>query len=844
MSFNNRGGGRGSSGGGRGGFTPFAAPVVNPAPIQVANTYRAESAPTFSAKQENAPSQGDYNGNNSYQAAEVTPVQNLQGQQFISAPTRQSFEAYQGPFSSNSDQQQVPVQQFAAPQEQQNFAAQAPAQQQPFVAQAPIQQQFGASTGFGQVQQPQVFAQQPQAFAQQPQAFAQQPQQAATPQVFAQQIATPQVFSQQAHLEVQAPTYTAAPESTPYFVGGSNATPVGRGGGRGAMPFNSGRGGFSGRGNSSGNEEAPAPAGRGGFSGRGNTSFPPAFNGEEGGRGGFSGRGRGNVVFSHSGDSNRGSSRGGGYRGNCDGDERGGRGGYRGRGGEDGERQGNYRGGGNEESAEGEEGGGRGGYNNRGGRGGGRGGGFSEGARDIGSQMEEEDAATRERQPIPYFVPSDRPVDELFLDDKKDADYFGTVDDLDDDILVTHGTDNFIKYDSWAECELHPQLLANIKASGYIKPRKIQAYAMPFVVQKIDLKAQGETGSGKSAAFLVPIIDDIKRNFEGPSEPCCPIALIIAPTRELVLQTHEQARKFSNGMGVTVAKCYGQYSVRENINELERGCNILCATPGRLKHFVEREHVNLKNLQYLVLDEADSLFESSFLSTIQETLLIGNCPPVDKRTTLLFSATFPDQIEDFAAELLKPDHAVIKNASFNTANKRVKHTFYKVPYPEKQNRVCELLLAEVEESFALGKPLRRTLIFVEMKRIADALALFLIEKKVRAVSINGDRPQSAREQALNDFRTHKVDVLVATDVCARGLDIKDLDHVINVDLSKSFVTFIHRCGRAGRLHEGFATSFYNPRKDAEIKDQIIGMLQHTGQPIPAIFNDEEEEEED
>uniref|UniRef100_A0A0N4ZF18 RNA helicase n=1 Tax=Parastrongyloides trichosuri TaxID=131310 RepID=A0A0N4ZF18_PARTI len=431
-------------------------------------------------------------------------------------------------------------------------------------------------------------------------------------------------------------------------------------------------------------------------------------------------------------------------------------------------------------------------------------------------------------------VPVDRSVDTLFEEDSRNNMYYSQVLDQDEDIDV-EGTDIIVKYSTWPECEFSKELMANIKTTGYVQPRNIQAYTMPLIVEGKDVKAQAETGSGKTAAFLLPIIDDIIIN-NPERKNRSPIAIIISPTRELALQTHEQARKFAYNTGVTAAKCYGQYKISENLAELDRGCDILSSTPGRLKSFVENGDILLQCLKYFILDEADELFNGSFIDIIRECMTIGGAPPKEKRVNLLFSATFPNGVEELASEILKEDYVTVLNKSANGANRKVDHLILQVDQGSKNRTVIDMLLKEKKMSEEEGKPLRRTLVFVAKKAQADILSLMFCESGLQALSLNGDRPQKLREEALNDFRAHKISVLIATDVCARGIDIKDLDHVINVDLPKEYVTFVHRVGRTGRLHAGFATSFYDPSYDRNLKEPLVDLLNISGKEIPPFLS--------
>lgn len=212
----------------------------------------------------------------------------------------------------------------------------------------------------------------------------------------------------------------------------------------------------------------------------------------------------------------------------------------------------------------------------------------------------------------------------------------------------------------------------------------------------LDVKGHAETGSGKTAAYLLPIIAEIaqkKSTGAWSSEVCSPLAIIIGPTRELVLQVYEQAMKFAVATGVTVAKAYGQYSPGKNARDIREGCDILCATTGRLKHFTESGDVRCTNVKYLVLDEADSLLEDTFIHDIRHITSSHGFPQKEDRQTMLFSATFSDSVNQFAKEILREDCAFI-SINKNSTNKRIKQEFTVVDEHEKCNRLYELLSTE------------------------------------------------------------------------------------------------------------------------------------------------------
>nr|CAD2208192.1 unnamed protein product [Meloidogyne enterolobii] len=395
--------------------------------------------------------------------------------------------------------------------------------------------------------------------------------------------------------------------------------------------------------------------------------------------------------------------------------------------------------------------------------------------------------------------------------------------------------------ESWTEFNMDPILKENITVkSNYIRPRKIQKHVIPYVLSgKIfksiystnffigyDLKGHSETGSGKTGAFLIPIIQKIlvdPSSQRQPSEIAAPFALVLSPTRELCLQIYDQCRKFANGTFVKITRAYGQFNFGVNLGQLKEGCDILIATTGRLMHLIKDKHIDLSELKYFVLDEADRMLENNFLTSVREIIESPNFPPKEKRQTMIFSATFPPEIEELANEILRSGFVTASNNKPVSANNRVKQSFLNVE-SEKMECLKEMLDKEVktaaEKNPENPKP-RRTLVFVETRRDADRLAVYLNENGIKSLTLNGERKQSEREMALRKFDRGFIDVLVATDVCARGIDIKGLEHVINYDLPQDAVTYVHRIGRTGRLVTGYLTSFVDLKKNANLIPELI-----------------------
>uniref|UniRef100_A0A0N4ZSF8 RNA helicase n=1 Tax=Parastrongyloides trichosuri TaxID=131310 RepID=A0A0N4ZSF8_PARTI len=426
-----------------------------------------------------------------------------------------------------------------------------------------------------------------------------------------------------------------------------------------------------------------------------------------------------------------------------------------------------------------------------------------------------------------------RDISIVFEEDRQNAKHYDMLEETDDDIIVT-GTncDTPICFKTWEDMELDPRLMENIKKSGYIKPRRIQAFSFPLITAGYDIKGQAETGSGKTAAFLLPIIDKMLK-LKFVSMRRTPYALVITPTRELALQIHEQAKKFCLNTPYECAKLYGQLEKSSLNRELDGGCDILIGTPGKLKDFTKNLQINFSKLAFVVIDEADRLLEFNFANDVNEIINSPLCTPISKRQNLLFFATITKELERYSMDWMRKEVATIKNKRENEVNNKIHHNIINVQGLSKNKLVVDLLIDEQKQAEESDLSLRKTLVFVERKKVCNILALMLMNYGIKSASLNGDRLQKDREKAINEFRSGQITVLVATDVAARGIDIFDLDHVIVVDLPKDdFMTYVHRVGRTGRLKKGTATTFYNPETDYDFKDNLIEMLQNLGQDVP------------
>nr|CAD7412120.1 unnamed protein product [Timema poppensis] len=369
-------------------------------------------------------------------------------------------------------------------------------------------------------------------------------------------------------------------------------------------------------------------------------------------------------------------------------------------------------------------------------------------------------------------------------------------------------------------------VLDNVKKSGYLKPTPVQRYALPIVMAGRDLMACAQTGSGKTAAFLLPIVHVLlsdPHDMVIDSEGVEPHAIIISPTRELTIQIHEQARKFSHGSIVRAVVAYGGTAAFHQAKTLMAGCHILVATPGRLMDYVNRGRVRFSSLRFMVLDEADRMLDMGFMPEVERMMNHPTMVPTGQRQTLMFSATFPEDIQRLAAKFLE-NYLFLAVGIVGGACADVEQRFYQLTKFEKRPKLVELLQEE---------GINKTLVFVETKRTADFIASYLSENNFPTTSIHGDRLQREREEALSDFKSGRRGVLVATAVAARGLDIKNVAHVVNFDLPKSIDEYVHRIGRTGRVgNRGKATSFYNQEQDSPLARDLVKILKQAGQEIP------------
>jgi len=354
---------------------------------------------------------------------------------------------------------------------------------------------------------------------------------------------------------------------------------------------------------------------------------------------------------------------------------------------------------------------------------------------------------------------------------------------------------------------LSPVLLRALAEQGYTAPTPIQSAAIPVALTGRDLLAGAQTGTGKTAAFVLPLLERLfAANAAAPSNgKKKPRALILTPTRELAAQVHESLRAYAKHVRMFSATIFGGVSMGPQMDALRRGVDVLVATPGRLMDHMERRTVDLSGIEILVLDEADRMLDMGFLPAIRR--ILGTLPK--KRRTWLFSATFAPEIKALASAFMH-DPVEIQVAKPNSVAATVTHRVHPVDAARKRDLLLHLLAADSR---------RQTLVFSRTKHGADKLCKFLDASGLRTAAIHGNKSQNARTKALKDFKGNKITVLVATDIAARGLDIDQLPLVVNFDLPMVAEDYVHRIGRTGRAGaEGLAVSLVAPEEGRLLRD--------------------------
>ncbi|GJP84704.1 hypothetical protein CLOP_g14754 [Closterium sp. NIES-67] len=383
---------------------------------------------------------------------------------------------------------------------------------------------------------------------------------------------------------------------------------------------------------------------------------------------------------------------------------------------------------------------------------------------------------------------------------------------------------------------LLPAVMENVRRCNYSNPTPVQRHAIPISLAGRDLMACAQTGSGKTAAFCLPIISGILASGPPPDRPrfgrkAFPLALILSPTRELTSQIHAEACKFAYKTGLRAVVVYGGAPAGQQMRELERGVEILVATPGRLCDMLERGKVSITMVRYLALDEADRMLDMGFEPQIRRIVEQEGMPPAGQRQTLMFSATFPKEIQRLAADFLA-NYVFLTVGRVGSSTDLIQQRVEYVPEHDKRSVLMDLIHAHHTSNGASGNAGGLTLVFVETKKGADSLEDWLCRNGFPATSIHGDRSQQERESALRSFRSGRTPILVATDVAARGLDIPHVSHVINYDLPSDIDDYVHRIGRTGRAGKtGLATAFFCD-KDTNLARSLIELMAEANQEVP------------
>jgi ATP-dependent RNA helicase RhlE len=359
---------------------------------------------------------------------------------------------------------------------------------------------------------------------------------------------------------------------------------------------------------------------------------------------------------------------------------------------------------------------------------------------------------------------------------------------------------------------LIPELLDAVRDAGYTTPTPIQVQAIPVALGGRDIMGLAQTGTGKTAGFTLPII---QRLLDG--KPAIPPnahrarALILTPTRELCVQVEESFRKYGRHSKLRAVAIYGGVGLEPQQEKLRKGIDVIVATPGRLLDHMERENVKFDDLEILVLDEADRMLDMGFAPQLNR--IVAEIPRF--RQTMLFSATMPPEVEALARKYLRKPVVVQVGRRSETAS-AVTHAVYPVPTSKKVELLAHLLLDEGLDS---------VLVFTRTKHGADRVVRHLSEKGIEATAMHADKSQGERTRALEDFKSGKIRVLVATDIAQRGLDVSGISHVINYDVPQQPEDYVHRIGRTGRAAaSGDAFTFMSPGEIAMVRtiERVIG----------------------
>ena len=401
--------------------------------------------------------------------------------------------------------------------------------------------------------------------------------------------------------------------------------------------------------------------------------------------------------------------------------------------------------------------------------------------------------------------------------------------------------------DSFKNIDFHPLIQKNLTKMKYDLMTPIQKAIIPHILKLKDCLGCAETGSGKTIAFLAPIISLLLK--DGPPEEdekflnpnskytntCSyPVCLVLVPTRELAEQIYIEARKLLYKTGIVVCKCYGGVPTDSQMRELRQGVDIVIGTPGRINEFIDKKVLYLNLIKFLVIDESDRMLDMGFKPQLENIICKNNqMKPKEERINLMFSATIPFEVEEISYQFMKEDCYLIttnknkENKNGYNANENVEQTIY---YVEDEDKILKLheILQSIEGN---------VIIFLEKKKSVDKLEGFLLNRNYNAIGIHGDKLQVERQKAIKKFSSGEIPILVATDVASRGLDFPNVSYVFNFDMPKNIEDYIHRIGRTGRVgNKGKAISFYN-ENNKQIGEALVKELKRANQTIPDFLEE-------
>nr|WP_313795280.1 DEAD/DEAH box helicase [uncultured Allomuricauda sp.] len=358
---------------------------------------------------------------------------------------------------------------------------------------------------------------------------------------------------------------------------------------------------------------------------------------------------------------------------------------------------------------------------------------------------------------------------------------------------------------TFEDLKLIPSILKALKDKNYTEPTSIQAKSIPLILNREDVLGSAQTGTGKSAAFAIPIIQHLANDKQKQSGKRRISALVITPTRELAIQIGENFAAYGKYTTITNTVIFGGVNQRPQVNILKKGIDVLIATPGRLLDLMNQRYISLWDVDYFVLDEADRMLDMGFIHDIKK--ILSKLPK--KRQSLFFSATMPKNILALSQQILINPKKVAVNPVSSTAE-----TIQQFLYTTNKQDKGKLLLHILE-----NPELKQVLLFSRTKHGANRIVRNLQKKKIECAAIHGDKSQNQRQKALKGFKAENIRVLVATDIAARGIDIDRLRYVINYEIPNEPETYVHRIGRCGRAgEEGTSISICEPEESVYIRD--------------------------